>query len=103
MESEDVGFEHLWIGSLWISQIGCHFESFFEIHGYIKQLWYPHNFCIFDFQPLWPFDFSLDQICLFLDMSFRGDMLILGYLWIFVIIHFFFGIQCASIGHGMGA
>ena len=40
---------------------------------------------------------------LFLDRSFRGDMLILVLLWIFDFIFFFFGIQFASIGYGMGA
>ena len=90
-------------GSLWIRKIGCRLEYFFEIHCYIKQLWNPHNFCIFYFQPLWPSNFVLDHIFLFLDMSFRGDMLILEFLRIFHIILLFFGIQFASIGHGMGA
>ena len=53
------------------------------------------------------FAFFIFSLCgllifLFLDMSFRDDMLILGFLWIFGFILFFFGIQFASIGHGMG-
>ena len=31
-------------GSLWISRIGWHLESFFEIPCYIKQIWDPHSF-----------------------------------------------------------
>lgn len=48
-------------GSLSIRKIGWHLESFPEIHCYIKLLWDPQIFCIFDFEPLWLFDFVLDQ------------------------------------------
>ena len=46
--------------------------------------------------------FLLNPIFLFLNMSFREDMLIPQFLWIFILIHFIFGIQFASIGHGRG-
>ena len=59
-------------------------------------------FAFFYFQPLWPLNAILDQIFLFLDMSVRGDMLILGFLWILDFMCFCFSIQFASIGHGRG-